>query len=93
RLVFTSPKTFLSIRPFDNSNNTVDISFRTNEYGTTHIDLYNSLGIKVNSIVNDMLDLGEHERQLSLEKLSTGIYFLVMSTPTERFTEQVRVIR
>lgn len=93
RLVFTSPKTFLYIRPFNNSNNTVDISFRTNEYGTTHIDLYNSLGIKVNSIVNDMLDLGEHERQLSLEKLSTGIYFLVMSTPTERFTEQVRVIR
>jgi hypothetical protein len=93
RLIHTSPKTFLSARPIDKSENSFVVFFRTNEYGTTNIELYNSLGIKVISLVNEQLDLGEHERKLSMDNLSGGVYFLSMTTPTERFVVQVRAIR
>ncbi len=93
RFIYTSPKAYLTAKPTDKSEGSYSISFRTNEYGNTQIKLYNYLGIEVSTLVNESLELGEHKRQLSMDLMNSGVYFLVMTTPTERFTEVVRAIR
>lgn len=93
RLIFTSPKTYLSVRAIDKSEHSFSVSFRTNEYGNTRIQLYNCLGIEIATFVNEALALGEHQLEMAMGLQSSGMYYVVMTTPTERYTVPVRVIK
>ena len=64
--------------PNPTSDETV-ILFSLAEKSFVTIDLYNSLGVKVKSIVSDNYDEGTHEVSFSVSNLPQGFYYYVMS--------------
>ncbi|MEE3484456.1 MAG: sialate O-acetylesterase [Bacteroidales bacterium] len=64
--------------PNPTSDETV-ILFNLAEKSFVTIDLYNSLGVKVKSIVSDNYDEGAHEVSFSVSNLPQGFYYYVMS--------------
>ena len=80
---------FLSVRQLDNVpasfelyqnypnpfNPSTRIIFRLNETGITKLNVYNILGQKVESLINEELPAGTHQVTFDASKLSSGVYF------------------
>ena len=67
-------------------NPTTSITFNLSETLDVNLSIYNILGKKVHTVINDRLEGGIHEYPISLNELSSGIYFAVLDTP---FTKEV----
>ena len=57
------------------------------------IDLYDMLGRRVRTLTSGAAEAGRHERQLDLQSLSAGSYFLRLQTGTTTRTQQLTIVR
>lgn len=68
----------LVISPNPSLNNVTKITYTLNDLAIIQIDLVNSLGQKVKSIINEKQQIGEHEILLNTVSIPSGIYTVVM---------------
>jgi hypothetical protein len=57
------------------------------------IDLYDMLGRRVRTLTSGAAEAGRHERQLDLQSLSAGSYFLRLQAGTTTRTQQLTIVR
>ena len=57
------------------------------------LEVFDALGRKVVTLVDGVLDAGQHEVVIDAGRLSTGVYFYRLSTPTFTKTRSVRLIK
>lgn len=60
------------------------IHFSTNETGITHITITSLIGEQVATILQEYIHAGEYSIPLPLDALTTGIYFMTITTPTQQ---------
>lgn len=77
----------------DPAHGNASIEFRTLEVGTTRLELYDALGRRIATLVEAVLDAGDHEVALDASSLSAGVYLLVMRTPTRDVTRRITIAR
>lgn len=63
-------------------NPTTTITFDIPESGYANLSVYNSLGQKVLDLVEGSVEVGRHQVQVDGSNLSSGIYFIKMTTAT-----------
>lgn len=68
-----------STRPNPVSSGETSFEFSIPERGFVSIDLYNTLGVRVKTIVAEELNAGEYQRVLNVEALPSGVYCYVMN--------------
>ncbi|MDQ7817813.1 MAG: T9SS type A sorting domain-containing protein [Melioribacteraceae bacterium] len=71
-------------------NNQTTIEFYLTEPGETNIDIFNTLGERVETIVNNFVGSGFYKVNWNPRNLSSGIYFYRLRTPN--FTETKKMI-
>jgi hypothetical protein len=64
-----------------------NIKFQTSNESLINIDVYNVVGQKVNTIVNEILPAGEHEYKI--ENLKTGIYLVRIAAGNNMETKKL----
>jgi hypothetical protein len=69
------------------------IEYEIIESGRTEIYLVNSFGIRVKDILSSEGKVGSFAIETDLRDLSSGMYFIVLETPTVRKMEKVEVLR
>ena len=78
--VISSNEDNLIIRAYPNPfTNNFNIRLNLPEPGFVNINLYNSLGIKVDELLNDFNDAGENQLSYHPKNLVAGIYYLRMN--------------
>jgi hypothetical protein len=70
-----------------------EIEIGTMESGRTRLTLLDMLGREVSNIADGEFAPGRHTLTIDTDRLSTGNYLLVLSTPTMRRTTTVSVVR
>ncbi len=61
-------------------NPTTTLSFQTPETGMANLSVYNLAGRKVATLVDGMVDAGNHEVVFDASNLSSGVYFYTLRT-------------
>ena len=70
-----------------------NIQFSLTQPGNVTLELYNTLGQLVETLVDGLKPAGVHELYLDTQGLPLGTYFLVLETPLVRKSQSVIVIR
>ena len=70
-------------------NPSTTIEFNIPEQGLVNLSVYNMLGEKVATIVNDMLESGNHKFEFNGSNLASGIYLVKMSSGS--FSEVIKI--
>jgi Leucine-rich repeat (LRR) protein len=70
---------------------TIAYSLRTS--GMTEIQLLDLNGKLITTLLRGMQEAGEHELVLDAGKLPSGVYMIVLTTPTARLTERLEVVK
>jgi WD40 repeat protein len=69
--------------------NKLDINFILSEKGNTYIKIYNSAGMEVKEVFNKNISkLGKYNIQIDMSNFSTGVYFIILQTPTISITKK-----
>jgi hypothetical protein len=68
-----------STRPNPVTSGETSFEFSIPERGFVSIDLYNTLGVRVKTIVAEELNAGEYQRVLTVEDFPIGVYCYVMN--------------
>ena len=84
---------FTKISP-NPAENSLEIEFSLSETAHTEICIYNVLGIKVKTLMNQYItDYNLSKINADISDLSSGQYILILSTPTFLQSAQIKVIR
>lgn len=75
------------------TNNVTSIHFTLIEDGFTKLEFFDSVGNKVLAPINQYLKAGKYEAEVSLLDLNLGLYFYVLTTPTQQLTKRLQIIR
>ncbi len=81
------------MRTYVDSRDHLHLELTLAERGRSRIELYDLQGIPASISDTFSHDPGRCYRELDLSSLSTGVYFLVLQTPTERRSIKIQVIR
>ncbi|MBM2815851.1 MAG: repeat-containing protein [Ignavibacteria bacterium] len=87
-LPYPKDEVFVFVYPNDNDGNFI-IRYGTVETGISKLYLTDLIGIKIASIMNEEVTIGFHELPVSINDISSGMYFLTLETPTR--TKQIKV--
>lgn len=83
--------TSISPNPTDGE---IEIGLNLIEKGYTKLTIYNTMGEKLSSILSENIQItGEQTINLDISEYSSGIYFIVLKTPTHHFTEEVMIMK
>lgn len=74
-------------------NPTTSIKFNLTEANDVRIDVYNSVGQRVKTIVNGSYAQGSHQVAFDGSNLSSGTYFYTLSTGTTTETKKMMLIK
>ena len=69
----------------------IDINFSVKEEKETRILLYNSLGKLERVLYEAVPDMGDYSIRVSVKELESGVYYVVMKTPTRTFSKSIVV--
>ena len=84
---------FTKISP-NPAENSLEIEFSLSETAHTEISIYNVLGIKVKTLMNQYItDYNLSKINADISDLSSGQYIIILSTPTFLQSAQIKVIR
>lgn len=90
----TLPTQTRLIQNFPNPfNPTTQISFELAQAGQVQLDVYNVLGQKVATLVNDRLSAGQYQSTLDARNLASGIYIAVLRTQTASKTIRMTLVK
>lgn len=70
---------FISLNP-NPFNSVMEIVYKLSETSYVSISIYNSAGKKVSELFNEPIAAGEHSIQWTADRLTSGIYFVQLST-------------
>jgi hypothetical protein len=75
-----------------------EIKYAVPEKGNVRIDVYNSLGQRINTLVNDVMEPGYYKvnwnaRAENNELVGNGVYFYRISVASETLTKKIVVVR
>jgi len=92
RLVNTDTRQFLIVNSNSNNNN-IRINFGTIETGSIELGIYDYLGRK--QLINEMNELepGSYEYKIDVSPLGSGLYYLILKTPTNIITQPLMLAR
>lgn len=74
-------------------NPSTKIAFKLEERGDTTLDIYNYLGQKVYTVIDDNLAAGIHTYTVSLDNLASGIYFAILKTDSKQKLIKLSLIK
>lgn len=74
-------------------NASTRIRFSLPAEGKVSLDIYNTLGEKVMTLVNMVLNKGTHEYSFDAGQLPTGIYFYRLTTPGQSMTKKCLLLK
>ena len=74
-------------------NPSTRISFQVPEAGNVNVSVYDILGNKVTTLVNESKQAGEYEITFDASRLSSGVYFYQMQTDHFTATKKMTVIK
>ncbi|MEP1940068.1 MAG: CHRD domain-containing protein [Balneola sp.] len=91
---FTTPNTFGLDQNYPNPfNPSTQISFSLDEAAPTQLIVYNMLGQKVATLVNQKLNAGEHTFNFEADNLSSGIYIYRLQSANQSITKRMTLIK
>jgi hypothetical protein len=67
----------------------IRIEFTTSEKGYTQLRMLDALGNPVADIYSGIPQPGSHSTEISASDMPTGVYFIIMNTPTQNFHRSV----
>ncbi len=70
-------------------NPSTTIQFNIPERGLVNLSVYNILGEKVATLVNDYMESGSHKTQFNASKLASGIYLVKMTS--RNFSDVIKI--
>lgn len=88
----TKSKTSLSVFPNPSNNEHFSISYSLSQGNNINIEVYNVLGAKVKSIVNEYQNTGKHEISVEHE-LKNGIYLVKFTEGNQSRTQKLVINR
>ncbi|MBN1971731.1 MAG: T9SS type A sorting domain-containing protein [Candidatus Delongbacteria bacterium] len=74
-------------------NPTTRIDFFNNMSGKVELNVYNSNGEIVSTIINGMLTAGNHSVNFDASELNNGVYFYTLKTPTKTLTKKMVLVK
>ncbi|QQS35299.1 MAG: T9SS type A sorting domain-containing protein [Ignavibacteriales bacterium] len=74
-------------------NPSTTINFEVPKSSLVNISVYNTIGEKVSTIVNETLEAGRHSRVFDASELSTGIYFYRLTSDNIVFTKKMLLVK
>ena len=69
------------------------IKFGTIAKGIVNLEVYNILGQKVATLVNEELKAGNYSVEFDGSKISTGIYFYMLKVNDEQFVKKMMLLK
>lgn len=70
-----------------------EFSFNLDKSSHVNVEIYNSLGQKVNTLLNQVLDAGMHGLNINVNQLVSGTYYIRMTSNGNSITKKLTVIR
>lgn len=86
-------KTYLSQNYPNPFNPSTTIKFSIETKSSVRINVYNSIGKLVRTLVNEIYPAGQHEVKFDGSNLSSGVYFYQLITPTYKETRKFVLIK
>ena len=74
-------------------NSSTIISFTIPGSGNVLLDVYNLLGEKIETLINELVNEGKHSVHFEAEDLASGIYFYVLKATKHTQTKKMLLIR
>jgi photosystem II stability/assembly factor-like uncharacterized protein len=88
------PKDFKLYQNYPNPfNSETNIEFDINDKDFYLLEIYNSIGQKVNLIFNETLNKGRYKITYNAEKLSSGVYFYALSSSKNKIVKSFILIK
>ncbi|HPN38042.1 MAG TPA: T9SS type A sorting domain-containing protein, partial [Melioribacteraceae bacterium] len=88
------PATFSLLQNYPNPfNPSTKIIFELRENANTSLSVYNVLGEKVATLVNQNLNAGKYSYNFDASKLSSGIYFYTLESGKNIATKKMMLIK
>jgi hypothetical protein len=91
RLINSTASASLAVHAESPSSKVVAIHYNLSERGRARLSLVDALGRQVKILVDDDPGPGAYLRIFDTGELASGLYFLLLETPTERFVERLPV--
>lgn len=84
----------LSVSNYPNPfNNSTRVKYNLPNSSNIRIDLYNFLGERVKEILSNFHQAGRYEIEITADDLSSGAYFLVISTDAHYKTHKIILLK
>ena len=84
----------ISVNNFPNPfNNSTVIQYVIPEEGNISLDLYNSLGEKIENLSDGFKIAGEYEVYLNGNSLASGVYFIVLRTSEHFISHKILMLK
>ncbi|MDX2128438.1 MAG: T9SS type A sorting domain-containing protein [Chloroherpetonaceae bacterium] len=74
-------------------NPTTTIQFRLPQSGFTELTIYDMLGRKVSTLINQRMEAGLHRVNFNAQSLASGVYFYRLSTGNFSMTKKMTLIK
>jgi hypothetical protein len=90
----TVPEKFELLSNYPNPFNAqTNITFNLPEASEVTLDVYNTLGQKIDTIVNDRLDAGQHTVSWDANDFSSGVYFYKLTAGENEITRKMNLLK
>ena len=75
------------------SSESIELKIILKEKGRTSLEIINLLGVKVATIFDSEMPVGENDLKFNTQNLSSGNYYLLLKTPSEIITQQLIIMK
>ena len=94
KTAFQVPETMYLSQNYPNPfNPTTTISFKVAHPEKIIIELYDEIGKRLFTLINEQKNSGEYSIQFNAASLSSGTYFYHLTTPTTSITKKMIVVK
>ena len=84
----------ISVSNFPNPfNSSTIIQFELAEQGNIALDLYNTIGEKIETLSDGYKQAGNYEIHLNASSLSSGVYFIILRTHNQIFSHKISLLK
>lgn len=89
----SSESGIISITP-NPAEEVISLQLKLIEKGYTDMGIYNTMGNKESTILSEKIDItGDRTININVSGYSSGLYFIVLVTPSHRFTQEIMILK